>query len=146
MAAEPVVPRVAEHADVADTGALPLASARLNPSSSSSTPSTAASARGLDSEQALMDRLRAADPANVVALAQEGRRRFHRSALGDERDSREVDALVALGRIQDAHYRAQLFVQHYPRSPYAEHVTNLMGVHARPPGVFPDPPDESQEN
>jgi hypothetical protein len=89
-----------------------------------------------------MDRLRNADPATVVTLAREGRRRFRRGAFADERDSREVDALLALGKIQDAHYRAQLFVQHYPGSPYAAHVTNLMGVHPRPPGVVPEPPDE----
>ncbi len=90
-----------------------------------------------------MARMRSADPSTVVALAREGRHRFHRAgAFADERDSREVDALVALGRIQDAHYRAQLFIQHYPSSSYATHVSNLMGVHARPPGVFPDPPDE----
>jgi hypothetical protein len=93
-----------------------------------------------------MDRLRAADPATVVALSREGRQRFRHGSLTDERDSREVDALLALGRVSDAHYRAQLFVQHYPSSPFASHVSNLMGVHARPPGVVPEPPDESEEN
>jgi hypothetical protein len=92
-----------------------------------------------------MERLRAAEPATVVQLAREGARRFRHGAFADERDSREVDALLALGRIQDAHWRAQLFVQHHPDSPYALHVMNLMGVHPRPPGVVPDPPDEADE-
>src|SRR5690348_4188158 len=37
---------------------------------------------------------------------------FRDGALADERDSREIDALVARGRIHEAHWRAQLFVQH----------------------------------
>ena len=90
-----------------------------------------------------MDRLRAADPAAVVQLAREIRRTHPHGRWADERDSRAVDALLALGQVGEAHYRAQLFVQHYPTSPYARHVMNLMGVHPRPPGVVPEPPDEN---
>lgn len=102
-------------------------------------------AAAVDSEQAFMDRLRRADPAGVERLATEGAKKYRHGAFADERESRRVDALLALGQLNEAHYRAQLFVQHFPHSPYAIHVMNLMGVHPRPPGVVPEPPDEPQE-
>jgi hypothetical protein len=107
------------------------------------TPAT--DAANADSEQVWMDRLRHADPAGVVRLASEGATKYPHGAFADERESRRVDALLALGQVHEAHYRAQLFVQHFPSSSYATHVMNLMGVHPRPPGVVPEPPDEPQE-
>jgi hypothetical protein len=92
-----------------------------------------------------MNLLRHAEPADVVRLARDLAHRFPHGAFADERDAREVDALLALGRVRDAHYRAQLFVQHHPDSPLAPRIANLMGVHPRPPGVVPEPPDENEE-
>ena len=89
-----------------------------------------------------MESLRNAPPAEIVRLAREGSRTYGRSRFADERDERVVDALLALGQLREAHYRAQLFVQHYPDSPRANRVMSLMGVHPRPPGVVPEPPEE----
>jgi hypothetical protein len=111
-----------------------------SPGPTASTDSTSAL-----SEDALMDRLRASDPGNVVRLWRAMARQFPHGRFADERDSRAVDALLALGQLREAHYRAQVFVQHYPNSPFTQHVMNLMGVHARPPGVVPEPPDEDKE-
>ncbi|MCL2450645.1 MAG: hypothetical protein FWD17_16985, partial [Polyangiaceae bacterium] len=96
------------------------------------------------SEEALMSRLRAADPASVLRLSREMAHTHPEGRFAEERDSRVVDALVALGQAHEAHYRAQLFVQHYPNSAFARHVTNLMGVHPRPAGVVPEPPDDKE--
>jgi hypothetical protein len=51
------------------------------------------------------------------------------SVSEEERAAREIDALVAGGRIGEAHTQARLFVQSHPDSPFAAHVTALMGVH-----------------
>jgi hypothetical protein len=93
-----------------------------------------------------MARLRQAPPREVLKLARQLHREYPRGQFADERDSRAVDAWLALGQIGEAHYRAQLFVQHYPDSPFAQHVMNLMGVHPRPPGVVPEPPDNDLEH
>jgi hypothetical protein len=92
-----------------------------------------------------MDRLRASDPESVLRVSRQIASRYPTGRFTDERKSRVVDALLALGQLREAHYRAQLFVQHYPTSPYARHVMNLMGVHPRPAGVVPEPPDEDKE-
>jgi hypothetical protein len=96
-------------------------------------------------EETMMSRLRASDPAAVLRLAREIAHKYPNGSSADERDSRVVDALLAMGQLQEAHYRAQLFVQHHPDSPFARHVMNLMGVHPRPPGVVPEPPDNDNE-
>lgn len=51
------------------------------------------------------------------------------STSDEERAAREVDALVAEGRIGEAHTQARLFVQRYPDGPFTAHVVALMGVH-----------------
>lgn len=93
-----------------------------------------------------MIRLRRAEPAAVLPLAREMARKYPNGPLADERDARVVDALLAVGQLHEAHYRAQVFVQHHPGSPFAQHVMNLMGVHPRPPGVVPELPDEDKEH
>jgi hypothetical protein len=52
-----------------------------------------------------------------------------RSASEEERLAREIDALVAAGRIGEAHTQARLFVQSHPDGPFTAHVVALMGVH-----------------
>lgn len=47
----------------------------------------------------------------------------------EELSAREIDALVAAGRIGEAHTKARLFVQSHPDSPFTPHVSALMGVH-----------------
>jgi hypothetical protein len=98
-----------------------------------------------DDEAALMDRLRAADPAMALVIAREGNRRFPNGARAEERAACIIDALVALDRIGEAHSDAMLFVQHHPTGPFSARVMNLMGVHPRPPGAVPEPPSEAAD-
>jgi hypothetical protein len=65
--------------------------------------------------------------ANATAVAAAGGNVA--SSSEEERATREIDALVAAGRIGEAHTRARLFVQSHPDSPFTAHVTALMGVH-----------------
>jgi hypothetical protein len=111
-----------------------------------SEPATPSESGPTEPEEALMARLRQAPPREVLRLARQLHREYPHGQFADERDSRAVDAWLALGQIGAAHYRAQLFVQHYPDSPFAQHVMNLMGVHPRPPGVVPEPPDNDLEH
>jgi hypothetical protein len=92
-----------------------------------------------------MDRLRAAPPATVLALAREARARYPDGGGAEERDARRIDALVQLDRIGQAHTDAMLFVQRHPSGPFSGHVINLMGVHPRPPGAVPEPPPDADE-
>jgi hypothetical protein len=55
----------------------------------------------------------------------------------EERSAREIDALVAAGRIGEAHTKARLFVQSHPDGPFTAHVTALMGVHPHREGPQP---------
>jgi hypothetical protein len=60
----------------------------------------------------------------------------------EERAAREIDALVAAGRIGEAHTQARLFVQSHPDSPFTAHVTTLMGVHPHREGPQRGPVEE----
>ena len=91
-----------------------------------------------EDEASLMERLRSADPATMLALAREGNDRYPGSTGAEERDARAIDALVALDDIGEAHTEAMLFVQHHPSGPFTLHIANLMGVHPRPPGAVPE--------
>jgi hypothetical protein len=95
-------------------------------------------------EADLMNRIRASDPATVVALACQARKLYPDGSGAEEREARKIDALVALDRIGPAHTDAMLFVQRYPSGPYSQHIMNLMGVHPRPPGAVPEPPPDSE--
>jgi hypothetical protein len=139
-------PQVETSSGLASEKSLPAVAQLAAASASASTSSTLAfhDASG-ESEGEMMSRLRAADPGVTVRLAREISRKYPVGPLADERDARVVDALLALGQLREAHYRAQLFVQHHPDSPFAPHVMNLMGVHPRPPGVVPEPADDDKE-
>lgn len=60
----------------------------------------------------------------------------------EERTAHEIDALVAAGRIGEAHTKARLFVQSHPDSPFTPHVTALMGVHPHRSGPALRPAEE----
>ena len=109
-----------------------------------STPPPPTNPANLPTEDALMARLRSADPATVLALVREGKKRFPDGAGAEEREARRIDALVALDRIGEAHTHAMIFVQHHPSGPFSQHVMNLLGVHPRPPGAVPEPPPDSE--
>jgi hypothetical protein len=98
----------------------------------------------IEEETSLMQYLRRADPATMLALARDGNRRYPGSANAEEREARAIDALVALDDIGEAHTEAMLFVQHHPTGPFTTHVANLMGVHPRPPGAVPELPARAE--
>ena len=99
-------------------------------------PSASAAAEPVDGpaeELALLVRIKqqaAGDPAAVVALVDEGHRRFPHGSFYQERESIAILALAQLGRGGEARARAQRFLVAHPQSPYAE---RLRGLVAPPP-------------
>jgi hypothetical protein len=83
------------------------------------------SACGSGSDPAAVARV-GATPGPTTAAAVDDRAG---SGYEEERAAREIDALVAAGRIGEAHTQARLFVQSHPDGPFTAHVTALMGVH-----------------
>jgi len=77
-------------------------------------------ASSLAAERALLDDARGAlgsgDAAKALALADEHGRRFARAQLGEEREAIAIQALVALGRNEDARARAARFRAAIPNS------------------------------
>jgi deoxycytidylate deaminase len=75
--------------------------------------------------------------SDMVAASKAGATRGPTSAAVDragtaseeERAAREIDALVAAGRIGEAHTQARLFVQAHPDGHFTAHIVALMGVH-----------------
>jgi hypothetical protein len=64
--------------------------------------------------------LNAANEALALQLLDEHRQRFARGTLGQERDSLEVQALMKLGRTEEAKGRARAFLARFPLSPHNE--------------------------
>ena len=62
----------------------------------------------------------AADPAQALALAEEGHQLFHAGILREEREAIAIFALERLGRSQGAAARARAHLLRYPRGPFAE--------------------------
>ena len=62
------------------------------------------------------------DSARVVALADEGNRKFTGGILAEEREASAIVALSRLGRTAEADKRAAGFLERYPRSSFAERV------------------------
>jgi hypothetical protein len=56
------------------------------------------------------------DPARSLSVLDEHRRRFPRGQLGEEREALAVQALVALGRYDEARERAARFRAAVPNS------------------------------
>ncbi len=99
---------------------------RNRPAPVGSAPAPAA----VDPEFVLMARLRSArHPADVIALAQEGSRRFHGSPSDDERASLLVHALASEGRASEARGVAEAMVNQAPDSPWVREVEAFTGAH-----------------
>lgn len=64
--------------------------------------------------------LSASDGARALSLLAEHRRVFGAGTLTQERDVMAVQALVQLGRMQEAKTHAKSFLQKYPASPHGE--------------------------
>jgi hypothetical protein len=68
------------------------------------------------------------DPAQALALATEGGRRFPRGTFAQEREAIAIAMLVRLGRTGEARTRAEMFVAAYPRSAFNERVRTLTKI------------------
>jgi hypothetical protein len=112
----------------------PRAPAALNAPSPPAAPSSSAEpVDGPAEELALLVRIKqqaVSDPASVVALVDEGHRRFPRGSFYQERESIAILALAQLGRGAEAGPRAQRFLDAHPQSPYAERLRSLVPPHA----------------
>ncbi len=79
-----------------------------------------ASATGLATERALLDRARAdllaGEPAEALAAVGTHARRFPRGVLSEERDALRVEALASAGRRDEARAAATKFHATYPDS------------------------------
>jgi hypothetical protein len=81
-------------------------------------------------EVALLDRAQAAlasRPADALASCDEHARRFPSGTLVQEREVLAIDALVRLGRRDEAEARAARFRQAFPRSGHLRRVDALLG-------------------
>ncbi len=84
----------------------------------------------LAEEVAHLERMRAlavSDPTSAPAFAEEGHRRFTGGALWLERESLAIDALVRVGRREEAATRGARLLERYPDSPVAERIRRLLG-------------------
>lgn len=74
-------------------------------------------------------------PAEAFSVLEEHRRRFPQGALREEREAFSVQALVNLGRVQEAERRYYEFLHDFPHSDFAERLSRLMrraaGAHGR---------------
>ena len=83
-----------------------------------------------DAEAALVRAAQAAllrdDAANALALTRQHATRFASGVHAEERDRIAIEALVRLGRTDDARAQAQRFFTHYPRSIYRPRIEALL--------------------
>lgn len=76
--------------------------------------------------------LAASDPASALALIEEGHRRFPRGALWLERETIAWNALMRLGRRDEAAARGERIVQRYPDSLNARNIQGALGQSSSP--------------
>jgi hypothetical protein len=86
------------------------------------TPSTGLEMRLLTSAQDAMS----TDPAKALALCEDHARRFPTGLLVEEREALAIQALLALGRTDDAKKRADAFYAKFPDSPLTRRIQGLM--------------------
>jgi hypothetical protein len=113
---------------VFDVHALPAA-----PGVDAARPGGSATAREVGSPEAEMTLLRSAQdalgraPSEALARCDEHARGYPRGALAEEREIIAVDALVRLGRRDDADARASRFRAAHPGSAYLRRLDTLLG-------------------
>ena len=83
---------------------------------------------------AKLNELGASDPAQALALAREGNRRFPHSGDAAERSVTICKSLAALGRFEEARDEARRLVRNYPDTPWALDVQRHLLTQ---PGVDP---------
>jgi hypothetical protein len=67
-----------------------------------------------------------ADPARALQLAKEGDREFVDGLLREERAALAIEALVKLGRDDEARKRAGRYLARFPKGPSSERVRSLV--------------------
>lgn len=65
-------------------------------------------------------------PQRTLSLAREHGQRFRRGVLVEEREMLAVQALIRLGRLDDARRRAEALRAAYPQTAYGERLTTLL--------------------
>ena len=114
---------VATASPSASAAPLAHASVRAAPSASSTS--------SLSDERALLDRVRSElaenDPANALNLVDEHTRRFPKAQLAEEREVLAVQALVALGRYDEARTRAAKLRAAAPNSLFLPAIDATLG-------------------
>jgi len=92
-------------------------------------PSAAASAAPRPEIEILREAQAAAgsSPARALALADEHERSYPNGSLGQEREMIRIQALVALGRRDEARARAASFKAAHPGSAYAQRIDDVVG-------------------
>jgi outer membrane protein assembly factor BamD (BamD/ComL family) len=68
----------------------------------------------------------AADPAQALSLCGEHAKSFPQGLLAQEREVIAIDALVRLGRANEAHARARRFAASYPASTHLRRIEALL--------------------
>jgi len=85
----------------------------------------------LEARQALVT-----SPARALFLAQEHLRRYPHGILDQEREALTIEALVALGKVDEARARARAFERTYPASPHRARIEHAL---ARAVGAEKEP-------
>jgi len=112
--------------------ALPDASAPVAPTRPAAVPTASLAPDPAESERAevaLLDRAQSslpASPADALARCDEHGRRFATGTLVQEREVLAIDALLRLGRRDEAEARAARFRQSFPRSGHLRRVEALL--------------------
>jgi hypothetical protein len=86
--------------------------------------------RGVASEAALIEAARSVvrrDPARALAITETHRRSFPSGELAPEREVLAIDALVRLGRRDEARARADAFRTAHPRSIHTARIAAILG-------------------
>ena len=95
----------------------------------------------LDRELVLVQKAQGAlrsDPADALAAATEHLRQFPSGQLAQEREVVAIEALVALGRGEEAAARAEAFRARWPKSAHLRRIDSLMGVRHSPLTLTPE--------
>lgn len=118
------------HVDPAPESA-PLAAPRAQPSDEKRAPTAARSADSLAEEVAMLSHasteLHAGRPAAALAALDEHRRKFPRGLLAQERTSARIQALCALGRMNQAQAELARLARMSPDSPHLARARKACG-------------------
>jgi hypothetical protein len=128
-------PRSVAAATETEQSASPVAVADDSPAITLPSPAAVASAAtGIAAEAQLLERARSLldeSPARALMLAGEHRERFAKGQMTAERELIAIDALLRLGRHQEAKQRAQPFLADGASQVFAQRLRNLLDRHTQ---------------